>query len=512
MKDFLRFPVALTVLSPLHIGCGEYFDPTQYIIKDGVLYGFDPSRIPLKRPLLQELNQVASRGSMKDLARFYEKQSESCMCFAQSMVPVAASLSQKYRSIYIAPAARSNQGYAAKAKPKEENQCLIDKTTFYFNKEGLTQPYIPGSGIKGAIHTALLDRINNGQARDSGQSLDKDIFEGTFDKSPMKAIKVRDFMSPRSFVGTEVLLSKRVKKNLPLSGQGIPSYFESILPGECRLFAGEIILEVGSSYLNPHAYQELSGLFKDLNRYYLDRFNEEASYSYSPKWVTRMKQLIRALSEPLNSGKVALIRIGKNNGAENMVLQGGIAKIRRGKFGVSSRTSTVWKCDCHGEDLPFGWALLEADLSSQPLPQSMLPLATDSQEFSNRLYEQRKERYSRYAEQEAIENKRLEEEQAQKAAKEQEEKKRKQELQSLSENLQKVYVLAGQLNATNRAVKPGTELYIQTLNLVRSALDWPIEEQKQCAQMLAALIKKRDMYQGKDAKALKNWIKTLKHE
>ena len=75
-----------------------------------------------------------------------------------------------------------------------------------------------------------------------------------------------------------------------------------------------------------------------------------------------------------------------------------------------------------------------------------------------------------------------------------------------------VHLLEEKLQATNRAVKPGTTLYIETMTLLEKALAWSVEEQKECAQRIAPLLKKRDMYQGKDAKILKARIRELKHE
>ena len=53
----------LTPLSPLHIGCGEDFEPTNYVIDDGLLYGFDPSRAALNDLQRKQLTDVARRGS-----------------------------------------------------------------------------------------------------------------------------------------------------------------------------------------------------------------------------------------------------------------------------------------------------------------------------------------------------------------------------------------------------------------------------------------------------------------
>src|SRR6476619_520839 len=40
-------PLALTPLTPIHIGCGEDFEPTNYVIDGGVLYQFEPTRLTL---------------------------------------------------------------------------------------------------------------------------------------------------------------------------------------------------------------------------------------------------------------------------------------------------------------------------------------------------------------------------------------------------------------------------------------------------------------------------------
>ena len=42
-------PLALTPLTPIHIGCGLDFEPTNYVIDDGVLYQFEPARAPLTK-------------------------------------------------------------------------------------------------------------------------------------------------------------------------------------------------------------------------------------------------------------------------------------------------------------------------------------------------------------------------------------------------------------------------------------------------------------------------------
>ena len=51
MNNFLQtFRVAVTPLTPIHIGCGTDFEPTNYVIRDNdILYNFDPENAELKR-------------------------------------------------------------------------------------------------------------------------------------------------------------------------------------------------------------------------------------------------------------------------------------------------------------------------------------------------------------------------------------------------------------------------------------------------------------------------------
>ncbi|MDR1647237.1 MAG: hypothetical protein LBR88_04265, partial [Zoogloeaceae bacterium] len=65
MKFLSRHMVALTPLSPIHIGCGEDFEPTNYVIdaEQKLLYGFDPSQAVLPESLTQKLGALGEKGN-----------------------------------------------------------------------------------------------------------------------------------------------------------------------------------------------------------------------------------------------------------------------------------------------------------------------------------------------------------------------------------------------------------------------------------------------------------------
>lgn len=61
-KNFLeKQSVSLTLLSPIHIGCGEDYEPTNFVAdeKKLLLYYFDPSTVPLTDGERKRLGELA---------------------------------------------------------------------------------------------------------------------------------------------------------------------------------------------------------------------------------------------------------------------------------------------------------------------------------------------------------------------------------------------------------------------------------------------------------------------
>ena len=56
------YRLAITPLSPIHIGCGEDYVPTNYVIDDtrGFLYAFNPGEAYLAESDLQALRPIAT--------------------------------------------------------------------------------------------------------------------------------------------------------------------------------------------------------------------------------------------------------------------------------------------------------------------------------------------------------------------------------------------------------------------------------------------------------------------
>ena len=97
MNTFLKtYRLALTPLSPIHIGCGEDFEPTNYVIEDGVLYGFDPSRAVLNETQTRKLTEAANKASLLAIQRFFKDHAKTFQAQADVLIPVCSGVAEKY--------------------------------------------------------------------------------------------------------------------------------------------------------------------------------------------------------------------------------------------------------------------------------------------------------------------------------------------------------------------------------------------------------------------------------
>ena len=42
------YDLVISTLSPVHVGCGEDYEPTNYVIDDDTLHAFDPSKLMVR--------------------------------------------------------------------------------------------------------------------------------------------------------------------------------------------------------------------------------------------------------------------------------------------------------------------------------------------------------------------------------------------------------------------------------------------------------------------------------
>ena len=394
----------LTPLSPLHIGCGEDFEPTNYVIDDGLLYGFDPSRAALNDLQRKQLTDVARRGSLAGIQRFFRDHAAAFKPHAYVVMPVCAGVEEKYKET-IGKAANIE----ASGKPVFNKQ-EIERHVY---TGALQQPFIPGTSFKGALRTAWLDDLNgervphdvefkrNGEAKSSA-AMEKRLLGGDFQTSPLRLLKVADLMPTRE-PEREVLFAVNRKKRevlgrdgQPLQPKGIAARKDCVLHGQYRLFVADVTLpallqHVGASdnkgkpatpqaqQLNAHGAVDMRKLARQSNAYHLQRLRRELAVLdgrglVHPTWKNSINLLLLAqgtLGKKLATGDAFLLRIGRYGSADSKTLTGeGVAsiKIMGGKGQpptFESTTKTVWlAAQTEGDQkhlIPFGWAVVEID-------------------------------------------------------------------------------------------------------------------------------------------------------
>ena len=293
-----------------------------------------------------------------------------------------------------------------------------------------------------------------------------------------------------------------------------------VLPAQYRLFQGEIqIQDAISECINPSkCYQSIEAIFSDLNRFYLARFEEasrQALYQscriQKQPWIKECRQLLMNLKSEMLSGRIALIRIGGNVGAENLTLRNGSAQIlNRQTKKKMQHASTAWTASVGQDIMPFGWALLEVnpDADNTSLKNWCSRFYNEAKTADELMLKTRahKAAYQELvqAEAKALAEQQQAEQETQRAAEEAEAK-----MAALSPNLQKVERLVQDMNAQT-AIKPGSELYGKVCALLTEAEKWHPDEQKYCAEQIGPLVKKKDMLQGKRAKEIKATLAKLR--
>ena len=425
MSPFLKtHRLVLTPLSPIHIGCGEEFEPTNYVIDDGVLYGFDPSRAALTEHQKGKLRGLAEKADLLAIQRFFRDNASVFKPHADVLIPVSAGVAQQYQQRIGRAANDEASGNAVVSK------LAIDRT----GHTGVHRlPFIPGSSLKGCLRTAWLDALNgNSQPADvqfdrrekvggtweprsksalevrsdevwlnedgviqgeagSVTDLETRLLKGDFATSPLRLFRPSDLMPPPNFEpARRVIYSINLKKQStlgdgeePRSG-GVTSRKECILHGQYRAFAGDVTLHMLHSQVGTEGTPDPAMQLKDLrqiarqaNAYHLARFRGEMQVLdqrgfVAPDWKSAVERLLNGpLKKRLDEGEAFLARLGRYGGAESKTLSGeGVAsiKIMGGKGQpptFQSATRTVWLAADHETQrrglLPFGGAPVEID-------------------------------------------------------------------------------------------------------------------------------------------------------
>jgi CRISPR-associated protein Csm5 len=514
--------LAITPLSPLHIGTGEDYDPTQYVIDGDRLFSFSPEAALRALPeagrdeLLRILQDRPSVELIKQVQGYFYRHRERLIPEAEHCIPVLQSIAAEYVK---------RIGKTAQQERDRDiiNQLRIART---YGDPASRRPILPGSSLKGAIRTALLDRVNGGagltrEERDlppTGRNrvMQQRLFRyRQFDQDPMRLVQIGDAadVRPADTLGTEIRYAVNRKRQpvtkdgreIAAQAENLRQVLECVPPLRPRAFQGSIALHDLGSLTGPKlpdpdlrwTFAELAGACNDFYRPILERETRELrTRGYlDAAWLDTVERILTAHRENLEANRAFLLRVGFHSGAESVTLNGvRDIKINMGKDPQTGRTryesmsvtKTVWLAAHDIQDrrdlVPFGWLLIEAVPDAQtfaPWPSDLIDATADyaaaEPDWIASMQTRRDELQTRLAEQRARA-------QAERAHAEQAERDAAQQaalLASLSPEARQLVALRDRLQHDQRinARQAGGELGSTLVSLLKEAQEaWPASD------------------------------------
>lgn len=364
MEKLLK--VRLHIISPVHIGCDDVYEPTGFIIdeKEKKLIVFDPldfikSLSPQEREKFTSICAKGTIGSILEIYRFFSNRK-----VPGRKVDIPGDLVEHFNEV---KALSVNDEKKVKQKL---NQFSIYRTTYNSHNN---LPYIPGSSIKGALRTAYLSKLAKDEGvrnyRGKAKDLEFDLLKvkGGFDSDPFRMVKVSDFL-PVGDVRTKIVYAVNKKKTMSkFAAQGPFSIIEVIKEGS--LFEGVINIqppEKGTGIKKPVQIREF---LKSINGFFINLINSENKIAKEISADFGVVRYIKKKFEGKIGISVYLARLGRHSGAEAVTIEGNRwIKIMQGK-GQNPKyldhATTIWlsseqrKPESNKGLIPFGWTVME---------------------------------------------------------------------------------------------------------------------------------------------------------
>lgn len=424
MSHFLQhYTLKFTPLSPVHIGTDESYEPGNYVIDEeaGALYGFDSSAALAglsaaeRQQLLAIVNGKPDDAMLTSVQAFFHRHREKLLAFANAPVPTANGIKSLYEKRIGKVAQHEGQG------KRVINKLEIDRT-FYNPVDGT--PLLPGSSIKGAIRTALLDSLNDDkplkERNERNQQLQQRLFgDGKFHTDPMRLVSLGDarWQGSTDRPTCQIRFAvNRKRKPVMKDGKAVLSQAEAsnlyqllecIVPQHYQSFTGSLTLldtqSIGQDdrkLPKQNLHWTIKDIAKACNAFYMHLFwqelhgMQEQGYLQAD-WQENVQKLLSAdLLKRLNDGDAFLLRLGRHSGAEALTLNGvrNIMIKGKGNERTPGKQPKTWWLASEGISdkrnlLPFGWVLVEIDPKS-PDVQLQQWLESNNAELANWMQKQ----------------------------------------------------------------------------------------------------------------------------
>lgn len=349
------FRCYLKILSPVHIGCDEVYEPTSFVVDETGTNGpemvvFDPLTFIAGLDAIDRMkfSEICKKGTVSSIIELYKflsgKKADG------KRVKLSPHFVDHYRTVLKLSGNEKNL-------TQNLNNFQIKRTSFRLYDE---RPYIPGSALKGSIRTAYLNSEARTKKVSSPKSIELQANLMNYDSrrietDPFRLVKVSDFM-PVGDVKTKIVYSINRKKKSDKEPESLHQILEVIEPG--GIFIGEISVEhpLTKRYINSPAT--------------LEKIISAPKFFYSKENTRELSELSRIGIKGIdisNQDNSIPVRLGRHSGAESITVEGyRKIKIRLGKKDstILDHATTFWLSSDHNKPTsnaglkPFGWASL----------------------------------------------------------------------------------------------------------------------------------------------------------
>lgn len=358
------YKLKITAISPIHIGTGESYEPTNFVIDDGYLYEFDEFKFfqNLSKEEQKTFASIASsqsKDSLFQIHAFVKNHKKAAIDAKTHSVQVSKGMENDYFHKIGKMVQREGKGGDTR---RVFNQFQIERT---LRNPNTNRVYIPGSSLKGSISTALQEM----EFKNNPRKWKEDFYPRNPTFAIMKNITISDAKPIKTFAMVGYSLNKERFEDDEL---GPKNKIETIYMGSV------FEVNIGFKELEPKANFSIEKIEKACNEHYFENFesmfrqNDDGHEQFTCEYFSQ-KFYDSYIDFKPKKGQF-LLRVGKHSGARAVTIEG-MRDIRvKESGGGPKRKQNVWKNlpyetttwmfgDKESDTttlFPFGWLLCES--------------------------------------------------------------------------------------------------------------------------------------------------------
>ena len=406
MNRLDTYRLHISTLAPVHIGTGQAYDTTGYVIDGDTLHHFDTAAAMAALPpadaakLLALVSRGGADGLLKDVQRFFHDRRDALMAHDTLRMPVLDGVARLYERRIGQTANRQDDGRDVM------NRLAVERNAY---DPVRNRPVLYGSSLKGAMRTAVLDHYNEGRTAHESKGLHE--FQGRIlkyrdqegrqklERDPFRLLQIGDaaWAAADDLPAGEVLFAVNRKRIEVKDQQGnvrqaraenLYQTLECVPAARYRAFSAQVAvqdvagLDARDKLPATDRRFGMAELARHCNAFYrpiLEReLAELGGRDYvDPAWAQTVTALLRGpVGQALDAGRAFLLRVGRHSGAESLTLNG-VRKIRimqgQGQPAVEKPEPLTWWLAASESGqrtglLPFGWLLVEVHTLDEPGP------------------------------------------------------------------------------------------------------------------------------------------------